>query len=82
MIMKLEDLQFHWRIARGFSSTLKGVPLSEENLELCKTFASDIHECPRKDIRVKYRGPRISNSHHTLRRDAHTFDVYYWKRYS
>ena len=82
MIMKLEDLHFHWRIARGFSSTLKGVPLSEENLELCRTFASDIHECPRSDIRVKYRGPRISNSHHTLKEEAHSFDVYYWKRYS
>ena len=80
--MKLDDLQFHWRSARGYTSTLKGVPMSEENLELCKTFASDIHECSRKDIRVKYRGPRISNSHHTLKEEAHSFDVYYWKRYS
>ena len=80
--MRLEDLQFHWRIARGFSSTLKGVPLSEENLELCRTFASDVHQCPRSDIRIKYRGPRISNSYHTLKEEAHSFDVYYWKRYS
>ena len=80
--MNLEDLQFHWRTATGFESTLKGVRMSEENLELCKTFASDIHECPRSDIRIKYRGPRISNSHHTLKEEAHSFDVYYWKRYS
>ena len=82
MIMNREDLKHHFEIARGFESTLKGVPLSEENLELCKEFASDIHQCPRSDIRIKYRGPRISNSHHTLKEEAHSFDVYYWKRYS
>ena len=81
IIMKVEDLRNHWEMSRGFTSTLKGVPLSEENLELCRTFASDVHECPRSDIRIKYRGPRISNSHHTLKDEAHSFDVYYWKRY-
>ena len=79
--MKVEDLRNHWEMSRGFTSTLKGVPLSEENLELCRTFASDVHECPRSDIRVMFRGPRISNSHHTLKDEAHSFDVYYWKRY-
>ena len=79
--MNLEDLKHHFEIAIGFQSTLKGVPLSEENLELCKEFASDIHQCPRSDISIKYRGPRISNSSHTLRKEAHSFDVYYWKRY-
>ena len=80
--MNLEDLKHHFEIARGFSSTLKGVPLSEENLELCRTFASYIHECPRSDIRIKYRGPRTGSWYHTLKKDAHSFDVYYWKRYS
>ena len=80
--MKLEDLQFHWRISYGFESKLQSVPLSEENLELCRQFISDAHQCPRSDIRVKFRGPRISNSSHTLRKEAHSFDVYYWKRYS
>ena len=79
--MNLEDLKHHFEIAIGFQSTLKGVPLSEENLELCKEFASDIHQCPRSDIRIKYIGTRISNSSHTLRKEAHSFDVYYWKRY-
>ena len=79
--MKLDDLQFHWRSARGYTSTLKGVPMSEENLELCRTFASDVHECPRSDIRVMFRGPRTSSSYHTLKKDAHSFDVYCWKRY-
>ena len=27
--MKLEDLQFHWRISYGFESKLKSVPLSD-----------------------------------------------------
>ena len=80
--MNFEDLKHHFEIAGGFSSTLKGVPLSEENLELCRTFASDIHECPRSDIRIKYRGPRTGSWYHTLKKDAHSFDVYYWKRYS
>ena len=81
MIMRLEDLQFHWRTAKGFTSTLKGVPLSEENLELCRQFISDAHQCPRSDVRVKFRGPRTGSSYHTLKKDAHSFDVYYWKRY-
>ena len=79
--MNLEDLQFHWRTATGFESTLKGVPKSEENLELCRQFISDAHQCPRSDVRVKFRGPRTSSSYHTLKKDAHSFDVYCWKRY-
>ena len=60
--MNLEDLKHHFEIARGFSSTLKGVPMSEENLELCRTFVSDVHSCPRKDVRVMFRGPRTSTA--------------------
>ena len=80
--MTLDDLRFHAQRATGFESTVKGVPISEENLELCKTFVSDIHECPRQDVRVMYRGPRTSTGNGTLRKDALSFDVYHTPRYS
>ena len=79
--MTLDDLRFHAQRATGFESTVKGVPVSEENLELCKTFVSDIHECPRQDVRVMYRGPRTSTGNGTLRKDALSFDVYHTPRY-
>ena len=79
--MTLEDLKHHFEIAYGFESTLKGVPMSEENLELCRTFTSDVHECPRQDVRVMFRGPRTSSAYGTLKKDAHSFDVYYCRRY-
>ncbi len=79
--MNLEDLKYHFENAIGYESTVKGVPMSEENLELCRTFVSDIHSCPRKDVRVMYRGPRTSYAHATLRKDARSFDVYHTPRY-
>ena len=79
--MTLDDLRYHAQRATGFNSTVKGVPISEENLELCRTFVSDIHECPRQDVRVMYRGPRTSTGNGTLRKDAHSFDVYHTPRY-
>ena len=79
--MTLDDLRFHAQRATGFNSTVKGVPISEENLELCRTFVSDIHECPRQDVRVMYRGPRTSTGNGTLRKDALSFDVYHTPRY-
>ena len=78
--MNIEDLEHHWEIARGFESTLKGVPMSEKNLELCRTFVSDVHECSRQDVRVMYRGPRTSTGNGTLRKDALSFDVYHAPR--
>ena len=74
--MNLEDLKHHFEIAIGYNSTVKGVPVSEENLELCRTFVSDIHGCARQDVRVMYRGPRTSSAYVTLKKDAHSFDVY------
>ena len=79
--MTLDDLRFHAQRATGFNSTVKGVPISEENLDLCRTFVSDIHECPRQDVRVMYRGPRTSTGNGTLRKDALSFDVYHTPRY-
>ena len=74
--MTLDDLKHHFEIAIGFESTLKGVPMSEENLELCRTFVSDVHSCPRKDVRVMFRGPRTSTANATMKKDARSFDVY------
>jgi len=79
-IMKFDELIEHYERAIGFNSTVKGVPMSEENLELCKKFVTDIHDCPRQDVRIMYRGPRTSTSYATLRKDARSFDVYYRPR--
>jgi len=79
-IMKFDELIEHYERAIGFNSTVKGVPMSEENLELCKRFVTDIHDCPRQDVRIMYRGPRTSTSNATLRKDARSFDVYYRPR--
>ena len=78
--MKFEELIEHYENAIGYESTVKGVPMSEENLELCRRFVTDIHDCPRKDVRVMYRGPRTSYSYATLKKDAHSFDVYHTPR--
>ena len=78
--MKYDELIEHYEKAIGFESTVKGVPMSEENLELCKRFVTDIHDCPRQDVRVVYRGPRTSYSYATLKKDAHSFDVYHTPR--
>ena len=74
--MKFEKLIEHYERAIGFESTVKGVPMSEENLELCRRFVTDIHDCPRKDVKVMFRGPRTSSAYVTLKKDAHSFDVY------
>ena len=79
--MKFEKLIEHYENAIGFESTVKGVPVSDENLELCRKFVTDIHGCPRQDVRVMYRGPRTSYAHATLRKDARSFDVYHTPRY-
>ena len=79
--MKFDELIEHYENAIGYESTVKGVPMSEENLELCRKFVTDIHDCPRKDVRVVYRGPRSRFANATLRKDAHSFDVYYTPRY-
>ena len=75
--MTPEDLKHHFEFAIGFQSTMKGVPISEDNLELCRTFVSDIYGCARQDVRVMFRGPRTSSAYITLKKDAHSFDVYH-----
>jgi len=62
--------------ARGYTSILKGVPLSEENLEYAKDLISDVLSISRSEMYVKYRGPRTGSDRHTLKKDAHSFDLY------
>ena len=62
--------------ARGYTSMLRGVPLSEENLEYAKDLATDVLGVSRSGMFVKYRGPRTRSSYHTLKKDAHSFDLY------
>ena len=62
--------------AENYNSVLKGVPFSEHNLHGAKWMTQKFHKCKLSDIRVKYRGKRTRNPNHTLKRDAHSFDVY------
>ena len=75
--MNLDELVKGYERAIDFQSTVKGIPVSEENLELCRNFVCDIYGCERQDVRVMYRGPRTSSAHFTLKKDAHSFDVYH-----
>lgn len=63
-----------------YSSFLKSVPLTEENMELAKMAGETIFGTPRKNIRIKFRGPRPTNTNHTLKKYAVAFDVYLWER--
>jgi hypothetical protein len=75
--MNLDELVKGYERAIDFQSTVKGIPVSEENLELCRNFVCDIYGCERQDVRVMYRGPRTSSAYITLKKDAHSFDVYH-----
>ncbi len=75
--MNLDELVKGYERAIDFQSTVKGIPVSEENLELCREFVSDVHSCSRKDVRVMFRGPRTSTANATMKKDAHSFDVYH-----
>ncbi len=63
-----------------YSSFLKSVPLTEENMELAKMAGETIFGTPRKNIRIKFRGPRPTNTNHTLKEYAVAFDAYLWER--
>ena len=73
------DIWKYWS-AEKYSSFLKGVPLSEENMENAKSLGESVFGTPRKNIRIKYRGPRPTNTNHTLKEYALAFDAYFWTR--
>jgi len=62
--------------SRGFSSVMRGIPVSEENLEGARSHLSSLYEIPRKGIYVMYRGPRTGHGNCTLKKDAMWFDIY------
>ena len=62
--------------SRGFSSIMKGIPVSEENLESARSHLTSVYEIPRRGVYVMYRGPRTGSGNCTLKRDTHSFDIY------
>ena len=62
--------------AEGYTSILKGVPYNETNLGGAKWLVRQFNKCTLSDIRVRYRGKRLSNPSHTLKSEATHFDVY------
>ena len=62
--------------SRGYSSVMKGIPVSEENLESARSYLVKIYEIPRSKTYVMYRGPRTGHGNCTLKKDAMWFDIY------
>ena len=62
--------------SRGYSSVMKGIPVSEENLESARSHLVKIYEIPRSKTYVMYRGPRTGHGNCTLNKDAMWFDIY------
>jgi hypothetical protein len=73
------DMLDYWSPEK-YSSFLKGVPLSEENMEHAKKVGEAIFGTPRKNIRIKFRGPRPTATNHTIKKYAVAFDAYLWER--
>jgi len=66
----------HLIVASGYTSVLKGVPYNESNLGEAKWLVRMFNKCTLSDIRVRYRGKRLSHPNHTLKSEATHFDVY------
>ena len=62
--------------ATQFNSILKGIPYSKRNLFEAKLVVRKFNKCTLSDIRVRYRGKRLSHPNHTLKSEATHFDVY------
>ena len=60
--------------SKGYASVMKGVPL--EYMENAKDLASEVLNSSRSDMYVMYRGPRTGCGNLTLKRDAHSCDLY------
>ena len=70
------SIAHHLMVASGYTSVLKGVPYNKSNLGEAKWLVRKFNKCTLSDIRVRYRGKRLSPPNHTLKKDAHSFDVY------
>ena len=66
----------HLMVASGYTSVLKGVPYNKSNLGEAKWLVRKFNKCTLSDIRVRYRGKRLSHPNHTLKSEATHFDVY------
>jgi len=62
--------------AERYTSVLKGIPYNETNLRGAKWLVRMFNKCTLSDIRVRYRGKRLSHPNHTLKSEATHFDVY------
>lgn len=63
--------------ALGYASIMRGIPASEENLNSAREHLCEVYGISRKDTYVMYRGPRTHNKGAlTVKRDAHSFDIY------
>ena len=60
--------------SRGYASVMRGVPL--EYMESAKDLTSEVLNISRSRMYVMYRGPRTGRGNLTLKRDAHSFDLY------
>ena len=66
--------------AEGYTSILKSVYLTEENIKVAKAFVKVFHNG--KKEKIKYRGKRLHNPNHTLKSEATHFDVYVVNEYN
>ena len=71
----LEMSKYHLK-SFGFHSILKGVPMSEENLETAKNHCTKLWGYSRSRMYVMYRGKKTGRGYCTLKKDAHSFDIY------
>ena len=70
------SIAHHLMVANGYTSVLKGVPYTKSNLGEAKWLVRMFNKCTLSDIRVRYRGKRLSHPKHTLKSEATHFDVY------
>ena len=70
------SIAHHLMVANGYTSVLKGVPYTKSNLGEAKWLVRKFNKCTLSDIRVRYRGKRLSHPNHTLKSEATHFDVY------
>ena len=62
--------------SNGYSSIMRGVPMTEENLNTVMNHVTKVHKSNRSDYYVMYRGPRTGHGNCTLKKDAMWFDLY------
>ena len=54
--------------SKGYSSIMRGIPVSEENLDSARSHLVKVYEIPRSKTYVMYRGPRTGYGNCTLKK--------------